>query len=146
MDNAINDLLDALIPELGSLLSDMRLWMGVFMVIGPVLLLAFGAYYYFAPPKEANHKAGYRTYFGMGSIKAWHYTQRLAGLVWGIAGIAGAVAAIIGIILMATRDPADAVMPGLVILIIQAVAALVGFGFIEVSVAMHFDADGKIRK
>ena len=39
--------------------------------IGPLCILGLGLIYLLIPPKEANHKAGFRTYFGMGSIAAW---------------------------------------------------------------------------
>ena len=83
MENAISKFLDAVIPKIGDLLSNMKFWMGYLMIAGPVLMLLFGAYYFFLSPKEANHKAGYRTYFGMGSVQAWRFTQRLAGVVLG---------------------------------------------------------------
>ena len=41
----------------------------------------------FFTPREANHYIGYRCYFGMGSVQAWRFTQRFAGLVFGILGL-----------------------------------------------------------
>jgi len=46
-----------------------------------------GLWYLILPPKEANHFAGYRFYWGMGSVDAWRFTQRLAGIVWGLLGL-----------------------------------------------------------
>lgn len=145
MDNAITDLLDALIPNLESLFSDIRFWMGVIMVLGPVLLLLHGGYYLYLAPKEANHKAGYRTYFGMGSVQAWQYSQRLAGFVFGIAGGVLALVAIVGCIIMSGKETAEAVTPALVIVIIEAVVTLGAYGFVEVMIAKHYDAAGNLR-
>ena len=39
------------------------------------------------PPKEANHSVGYRCYFGMGSVEAWRFTQKLAGILWSALGL-----------------------------------------------------------
>lgn len=146
MDNAITDLLDAIIPELGVMLSDMRFLMGVAMFIGPILLLSLGAYYYYCAPAEANHKAGYRTYYGMGSVAAWKFTQGFAGKVWGILGAALAAVALIGCIIMATQEPENAVMCGLVILLLETVAVIVGYILIETTVSRRFDADGNLKK
>ena len=146
MENAITDLLDAIIPELGNLMSDIRFWLGAVMVLGPLFALLLGGYYLYLAPKEANHKAGYRTYFGMGSVEAWHYTQKLAGQVFLIAGGVMAVVAIVGCIILAGKETADAVMPSMVILIIQLVVALGAFGFVEVMVARRFDTNGQIRE
>lgn len=146
MNNAITDLLDALIPDLEALFSDLRFWMGVILVLGPVLLLLHGGYYLYLSPKEANHKAGYRTYFGMGSVQAWQYSQRLAGLVFGIAGGVLAIVAIIGCIIMAGKETVAAVTPALVIVIIQVVITLAAYVFVEVMIAKHYDAEGKLRE
>ena len=73
MDNAITDLLAAIIPELGAMLADMRFWLGVAMLIGPILLVLLGAYYYFLAPGEANHKAGFRTHY---SGQIWCRNER----------------------------------------------------------------------
>lgn len=146
MDNAITDLLDAIIPELGTMLADMRFWLGFAMLIGPILLLLLGTYYYFFAPEEANHKAGYRTYYGMGSVAAWKFTQGFAGKVWGFLGAGSAVVAIIGCIIMATQAPENAVIPALVILILEVVAVVAGFAVIETTVSRRFDADGNLKK
>lgn len=146
MDNAITDLLAAIIPELGAMLADMRFWLGVAMLIGPILLVLLGAYYYFLAPGEANHKAGYRTYYGMGSVEAWRFTQGFAGKVWGFLGAGLAVAAIIGCIIMGAQDSQGAVVPGLVVLILEAVAVLTGFIIIETTVSRRYDKDGNLKK
>ena len=71
MENTIADLLDAIIPQLDKLLWNMRLWMAIAMFIGPVIFVGLGLFYRKWAPPEANHKLGYRTYFGMGSVNAW---------------------------------------------------------------------------
>ena len=146
MDNAITDLLDAIIPQLEKMLSDMRFLMGFAMFIGPILLLALGAYYYYFAPPEANHKAGYRTYYGMGSVAAWKFTQGFAGKIWGLLGAGLAAVALIGCIIMAAQEPENAVVCGLVILILEAVAVIAGFVLIETTVKRRFDADGNLKK
>ena len=72
------------VPEMDALLSKVQTATTVALLIGPVLMLLLGLWYYFLPPKEANHKFGYRTYFGMGSVQAWKFTQWIAGIVWGV--------------------------------------------------------------
>lgn len=146
MDNAINDLLDAIIPDLANLVADMRFWIGVAMVVGPVLFLALAAYYLFLSPPEANHKAGYRTYFGMGSLPAWRYTQNFAGKVFAIAGGLLTVAAIVGCIMMANREMAEAFTPALIILVIEVAVAVIAYAVVEITVACRFDANGNRRK
>ena len=145
-ENKILDLLDAIIPKLDILLSDMRFWMGFAILIGPLLLLGMGAFYYFASPKEANHRLGYRTYFGMGSVPAWQYTQKLAGMIWGGLGAVLTVVAIIVCLILGGKEPADAMPVALIILIIEAVAALVAFLTIEITVFIRYDMNGNLKR
>ena len=76
-----------LIPDLGNLLGWLELAIRVSVMVGPAILLALGLWYLILPPKEANHVAGYRFYWGMGSVDAWRFTQRMAGIVWGLLGL-----------------------------------------------------------
>lgn len=146
MNNAITDLLDAIIPELATLLSDMRFYLGLCMLIAPLLCMGFGAFYLFKAPNEANHKAGYRTYFGMGSVGAWRYTQKLAGKVWGIVGAALLIVAIVGCIIAGAQPPESSVVTALVIGCIELAGAIGALLFVEISVATHFDGNGSQRK
>ena len=77
----------ALLPEMDSLLEGISLVARVAVLVGPVLLLAAGLAYLLLAPKEANYTFGYRCVFGMGSVEAWRFTQRFAGIVWGILGL-----------------------------------------------------------
>jgi len=77
----------ALLPDLSSVVGKVELAMDIVVLVGPVLLLVLGLLYFFAAPREANHYFGYRCFFGMGSVEAWRFTQRLAGAVWGIMGL-----------------------------------------------------------
>ena len=77
----------SLLPEVDSLLSAVGTAMRAALLVGPVILLVLGILYILAAPKEANYHFGYRCYFGMGSVEAWRYTQRIAGLVWVVLGL-----------------------------------------------------------
>lgn len=76
-----------LLPAVDSLLGSLALAMRICLLIGPVIMLVLGLIYLLIPPKEANYKAGFRTYWGMGSIQAWRFTQRLAGVVFSAIGL-----------------------------------------------------------
>ena len=144
-ENKIIELLDALIPKLELLLSDMKFWMGVAVLIGPLLFLGMGAFYYFLSPKEANHRLGYRTYFGMGSVPAWKFTQKLAGMVWGGLGAVLTLVAVIVCIVLGSREPAHAMSGALTMLIIEAVCALLAFLAVEILVFIRYDMNGNLK-
>ena len=75
------------IPAVDSILGWIELLVRLFVMAAPVCVLVFGLWFLFLPPKEANHRAGYRTYFGMGSVAAWRFAQFLAGIVWSAVGL-----------------------------------------------------------
>ena len=75
------------IPEVNSILGWVEMLVRIFVMAAPICILAFGLFFLFLPPKEANHRAGYRTFFGMGSVDAWRFTQFIAGIVWGAIGL-----------------------------------------------------------
>ena len=81
------DNIGKLVPELGKLLGGAPLWIMILLLIGPAVMVLLGVIYLFLPPKEANHHIGYRTYFGMGSVEAWRFTQKLAGFAWSGLGL-----------------------------------------------------------
>ena len=146
MENTIADLLDAIIPQLNQLLRSMRLWMAIAMIIGPVCLIGLGLFYRKWAPPEANHKLGYRTYFGMGSVNAWKYTQKLAGKVWFGVGIALAAVALLGSVLVLVMDPSKGTTIALVVLVIEFIVALAAYATVELMVLKRYDINGKKRK
>lgn len=75
------------LPELDTLLGKIEMILRIVVTIGPVVMLVMGLIYLFLSPKEANYTFGYRCYFGMGSVEAWQFTQKLAGIVWGGLGL-----------------------------------------------------------
>ena len=144
MENAITDFLDAIIPKLDALLQDMRFWIGFAMLIGPIILILLGVFYVFLAPKEANHRLGYRTYFGMGSVTAWRFTQRLAGYVWGGLGIVLGIVALIAVCCL-SKVPAEAMNTALWIMITEASSAILAFLGIEITVLVRYDMNGNLR-
>ena len=77
----------SLLPELDKVLGGLTQAVRIAVLAGPVLILVFGLAYLLLAPKEANYIFGYRCVFGMGSVEAWWFTQRLAGIVWGVLGL-----------------------------------------------------------
>ena len=145
MENAITDLLDAIIPQLDSLVKNMRLWMSLGLFIGPLLFAGMGLFYIFFAPPEANHKLGYRTYFGMGSVTAWKFTQKLAGMVWTGVGAFLTLVALIGCLIMLAQSPSDATSTAYVIAVVEANVAFFAFLAVELIVLIRFDINGTRR-
>ena len=134
------------VPEMDALLSKVQTATTVALLIGPVLMLLLGPWYYFLPPKEANHRAGFRTWFGMGSVQAWRFTQRLAGVVWG--GLGLVLTIVMGILCLGFggKELADIVSTAFIALIWQAALALVAYLTICIWVTVRYDSKGKKRR
>lgn len=73
--------LEKYIPKLDTLMGWVQWLVSLAVRVGPICILVLGLIYLLIPPKEANRKAGFRTYFGMGSVMAWNFTQRVAGIL-----------------------------------------------------------------
>lgn len=82
--NLFKDGLDpaALLPDLHELFGVLPAALRVAVMAAPLCLLGLGLWYLLAPPKEANHRAGFRCWWGMASVEVWQFTQKIAGLVW----------------------------------------------------------------
>ena len=76
-----------LLPQIDSIFDKITVLCKICVMIGPVLLLILGLCYLLLAPKEANFYFGYRCYYGMGSVHAWRFTQRIAGMVLGGLGL-----------------------------------------------------------
>ena len=72
----------ALLPEMADVMEWIVTGVIYALIIGPCLLILLGLWYLLLPSREANHFVGYRFFWGMGSIKSWRFTQRLAGAAW----------------------------------------------------------------
>lgn len=135
-----------LVPDLGELLGSAHLWISIFLLIAPVSMLVLGIIYLFLPPKEANHRLGYRTYFGMGSVEAWKHTQKIAGIAYG--GVGLILGIVMGIICLSTRDQEtmDMVLLAIKCLVVQVGIVLVIYLGVFVYTAIVFDRHGNRRK
>ena len=148
---SIKELMDAfdpasLLPELGDIFSIITTICQIAVMVGPLLLLVLGLAYLFFAPREANYYFGYRCYFGMGSVEAWRFTQRLAGVVLGLSGLI-----LSGIMLLLSAGfpdmtPVEMVWRAFWCLIWQAVIALLANGGIWLAAFARFDARGNFRK
>lgn len=144
MENAITTFLDAIIPKLDDMLKDMRLWIGIAMLVGPIFVICKGVFYILLAPKEANHRLGYRTYFGMGSVPAWRFTQRFAGIVWGSMGLIFGIAALVTVNQL-SDIPMEAMTTALNMVIAEAIGAVVAVLSIEITVLVRYDMNGNVR-
>lgn len=136
----------ALLPELDTVIGWVDLICRIAVMTGPIVILLLGISYFFFAPKEATHSVGYRCYFGMGSVEAWRFTQKLAGLVLGALGLVLTLVMFFVVIGFGGLEMIDLVSRAAVCMIWEAALALIACLGIHITAAVKFDRNGDLRK
>lgn len=136
----------AILPDIQKIIHYTTLICRWSVLIAPVLLLAMGIGYLLLAPREANHYFGYKTYFGMGSVEAWRFTQKLAGAVLGGLGLVLTIAMMVMAGGFDGLEPMDMVWRAIRCLIWQGALALIANLAINVVVFIRFNRKGNLRR
>ena len=139
------DKIGELVPELDTLLGWTQLLTSFAVQIGPLCILVLGLIYLLIPPKEANRKAGVRTYFGMGSVMAWRFTQFISGIIMTVAGIILTLIAFSTVKQFAGMDAIEMSQTAFDCIKWQIIFALVIWVFMILFTAVLFDRKGNPR-
>ena len=136
----------AFLPELTTILGWVETLLRLAVMAAPLLLLGFGLLYLLAPPKEANYSLGFRCWWGMSSLDAWQFTQKIAGMIWSVLGLILTV--VMALICNAFRrmEPMDMVWTAVKCLGWELGLTLVATLAVNVIVIVVFDKDGYRRK
>ena len=148
---SIKELMDSfdpasLLPELGDIFSLVTTVCQIAVMVGPIILLVLGIVYLLLSPREANHYLGYRCYYGMGSVEAWRFTQRFAGLIWAVLGL---VLTVVMLILTGTfpgKPIMEIIGSGAKCLLWEAGLILVSILAINTVVMLCYDRKGMRRR
>ncbi len=142
LQNRLGELLDIKIEDILALIPDV---VRILVLAAPLIILALGLYYFLFGPKEANYRAGYRFRWGMGSVQAWQFTQKLAGLVWSALGLGLTVFAALKLPAMQALELADMMWQAIGILLVQGAAVLLSCAAINLVVFIRYDLRGNRR-
>ncbi len=135
----------ALLPELDSVIGKLAFFARIIVLLGPAALLLMGLVYLFATPKEANYYIGYRCYYGMGSVEAWRFTQKLAGIVFAALGLLSGIAVLLVSGGFSGMDTMDLLWKAVHCLLWEAGLTAGACLTINTVVALHFDGKGNER-
>lgn len=136
----------SLLPDISKVFGSIATVCRWAVLIGPVLLLILGIAYLFFSPREANWYFGYKCYYGMGSVPAWQFTQRLAGLILGGLGLVLTIVMAVISGSFAAMDVTDLAWKAISCLVWEAVLALIANISINIAAALRFDRKGNLRK
>ena len=136
----------AMLPDLSELFGSLATLCRFAVMIGPVVLFVLGLAYLFLSPKEANYYFGYRCYFGMGSVQAWRFTQRIAGMLFGGVGLILTIVMFLISGGFAEMEVTDMVWKAAGCLAWQAIIAIVLTLLVNFLAFFFFDAKGGPRR
>lgn len=135
----------AFVPELGSVIGWIELMVRLCVLAGPIALLVMGLWYLILPPREANHMAGYRFFWGMGSVQSWRVMQFLAGVAWTAIGAVLTVLMLIVINGYRGMDMMAMAYSAVKCLLWQIGTAAVGCALVNLAMLILFDFKGNLR-
>ena len=136
----------SLLPEMEGVLNALTVAVRLAILAGPVVVLALGVLFLVFAPKEANYILGYRCAFGMGSVEAWRFTQRLAGITWTVLGLVLTVAMFILTRKFGQLNAYDVVWTGVKYILWEVGLVAVSSLFINGVVMTQFTYDGELRR
>ena len=136
----------SLLPEMESILNALVGAVRLAILAGPIVVLAFGVLFLVFAPKEANYYLGYRCAFGMGSVEAWRFTQRLAGITWTGLGLALTVVMFILTRKFGQLTAYDVVWTGVKYILWEVGLVAASSLFINGVVMTQFTYDGELRR
>ena len=138
--------LAALVPDMPVVMVTVGFLLVLAVLAGPILLVTMGALYLFKPAPEANFKYGFRTYFGMGSIQAWQFSQKIGGLAFAGLGVPLLLAMLIMALTFIGKDLLQVATTATICLLWQAGLALIARITVAVLCGIYFDKNGNPRK
>ena len=147
LDKFLNDFdIGALLPNLTKLGGWIEAIVRLAVMVGPIVLLVLGLLYLASPPKEANHSAGFRCWWGMASLDAWQFTQKTAGIIWTVLGTVLTLVMAIKSAQLANMELPIMLDKAVAYLIWQAALAAVSYIAVNIAVIVVFDRRGFRRR
>ena len=136
----------SLLPELESILDILVYAVRIAILAGPAVVLVMGLLFLIFAPKEANYYFGYRCAFGMGSVEAWRFTQRLAGIVLSVLGLGLTVAMVVLTKGFGQLEAYDVVWTGVKYILWEVGLVALFSVLINTVVMTQFTYDGEYRR
>jgi len=134
-----------MLPAVDSFVGQMAGWLRLFLLAGPLVLVALGLWYSYAPPAEANYSLGYRTKHSMQSVAVWKYAQKIAGKAFLIVGGALAVLMLVISLFFGLMGPVGMAVAAILCVVLEGVAIVVLHLQINKMLLKKFDKNGDPR-
>ncbi len=134
-----------LLPELQAIFTSLHTWVGLALILGPAVTVIYGVVTLVFRPREANHRMGFRTYFGMGSVEAWRFSQFAAGIGFCLVGIGLGIFTVLRRNEISQLEIVDYALAALEVLLIQLGVVLVLWLILHLLPAIFYNRKGLRR-
>ena len=131
-----------ILPEIGKFMFGLRFWMNFIMLLGPVILLVFGLWYYFRPVTAPHAKLGFRVRLAMASQEAWAYSQKMAGWIWMYLGGAMTIVSVVLIAIFLALEPLTMALGAVIWLGVQALLTVVSYVYLQYKIIGRYGKNG----
>ena len=115
----------------------------VFDLLLPVVMIFFGREFMKNPPAEINPGYGYRTAMSMKNKLTWDFAQKHMGEIWYKAGRILLIPSVVPLLFVLGQDVGTVGMVGLMVSGVQLVVMLGSIVAVERELKKNFDKNGK---
>ena len=134
-----------ILPEVNATVGFIVLLARIVTFAVPLLILGLGLAYFLKPTPEANHTFGFRTYFGMGSVEAWRFSQRIGGLVYIILGGVMTLGALVAFIILLKGSIPTILTGCAAVLVVELILVALTTVTLNILISVRYDRDGYRR-
>ena len=124
-----------------------KIFMFIMLLLIPVVMVGFGAYFMKRAPKKINYVFGYRTARSMKNEDTWKFAHKLIGKIWLVCGTLLLVGgAVVFLVFTSDKDESSVNIASLVILGVQLLVLMCSIIPTECALKKTFDENGNRKK
>lgn len=116
------------------------------VILVPLLMIIFGAYFKNKSPKEINYIFGYRTTMSMKNNDTWQFAHSLIGKIWIYFGIALLIISVIPMLFILHSDESTVGIIGVILSFIDTGIMILTIIPVERALKKNFDENGKRKE
>ncbi|MBQ3528491.1 MAG: SdpI family protein [Clostridia bacterium] len=118
------------------------IFMLIFVLLIPSLMIIFGTVFKNSAPKEINYIYGYRTPMSTSSKEAWEFAHKYMGRLWLIFGIIILIPSVTAMLFVIGLDKDTVGYTGMAITFAQIVLMIIPIIPTEIALRKNFDKNG----
>ena len=121
-------------------------WVRLLVLIGPLVMLGLGLWYYYGQQKNVRKGISFRAFWGMKSVSAWRFAQKVAGIGYILVG--GGLTVLMFVVSLFFSGKHGFVMINIALICVIIELILITLTWITVHLLVYkaYDKEGKPRK